>query len=164
MRMLRLLLICAVVAATLVAAALLAATGAFLAAFEQSGERVPGVLAVLAAAAMLAAAFVLLRRSGARAAERKERAVAAIAGVAVALPLALLAAAAIAFAGSPFGSRTPAIDWAVFSAGVLFAGGAASALVLAWRRGAPPGPRRPEGAAPPAADYRWDGDVRVTRI
>lgn len=165
---------------SLLAFVLTAGSGLFLAGVEQSGERRLGV--VLAAAGVVAFGAVLLLVFAPPALFRRplNRALAVVATVLGLAPLAALAAAALFFVGSPFGSAIPRLDWALFVLGLVFALGAASVAALGYLRTtgrAPREPERPEGslyaplAAAPArsrddADrsaFEIDDDVRVRR-
>jgi hypothetical protein len=108
--------------------------GIVLAGMQDSGERGPGfAAAVVAALAFACAVAVVFAPRGAfRAGPR--RAVGIAATFVGALPAAALSCAAFIFAGLPFDSRMPVVDWSVFSAGLAFAAGAAALLALGYMR------------------------------
>jgi hypothetical protein len=119
---------------SLVAFLVVSGTGLFLLLVESSGERGSGALLALAGALAFAAALaVLLAREDALRGPGVQAAIAA-AAVLAALPVAALSWAALRFAGLPIGSRTPTLDWAVFSVGVVLALGAVSILLLGYLR------------------------------
>jgi hypothetical protein len=108
--------------------------GIVLAGMQNSGERGPGfaaaVVAAVAFACTLAVVFAPRETFGAG----PRRALGIAAAFIGALPAAALSCAAFLFAGLPFGSRMPAVDWSVFGAGVLFGLGAAATLTLGYLR------------------------------
>jgi hypothetical protein len=117
-------------------AALLVIAGGGLALYsiKNSGER--GMGALMALCTMLAFAAVMLlifARQGAFG-DGVRRAAAIAAAVIGAIPPAALAFAAIRFAGVPFGSPMPVVDWIVLLLGVFLAAGTVSILVLGHRR------------------------------
>ena len=137
---------------SVIAFLLFAGTGLFLAGVQQSGERGLGlalfVVAVVAFSAVVALAFAppgFFRRGAGP--------VMGIgAGIVGAMPPAGIAVAAFTFAGIPLGSALPALDWALFAAGAIFAIGTAAILLLAYGRLPRPGDRvsrQPRAASPP---------------
>lgn len=130
--------------------------GLLLLLIEGSGERGAGALLALAGAVTFAAAMVLIFAATDRFSGRSGRAVAVVAALLGVLPVAALSVAALRFSGFPLGSAVPLVDWPVFAAGLLFALGAVSILVMGiWRRSEAAVPRLQEGA-----DLREGPDLR----
>lgn len=165
---------------SLLAFVLTAGIGLFLAGVEQSGERGMGVVLIVAGLVAFSAVLLLVFAPPAFFRRPLNRALAVVATVLGLAPLAALAAAALYFVGSPFGSAIPRLDWALFILGLVFALGAASVGALGYLRTAgrePRDPERPEGSlyAPLAAASarsrddadrganEIDDDVRVRR-
>jgi hypothetical protein len=120
--------------ASLVAFAVFVGGGLFLLLVESSGERGTGALlalgGIIAFAATLALIFArddIIDRVG-------RSAGASVAAFVAVLPVAALAFGAFRFAGLPIGSSLPRLDWAVFAVGLLLGLGAASILLLGYRR------------------------------
>ena len=121
-------------ATSLLAFVVIAGTGLFLAAFEQSGARFPGLLMALGGAAAFAAALYVGLAAPARFHSRAAQALAAAATFLAVIPPTALACAALVFAGLPLGSAMPALDWTFFAAGLGFAFGAAAMAALGYLR------------------------------
>jgi hypothetical protein len=146
-----------------------------------SGERLAGaflaLLGCLAFGALLLLVFArtdFFHRSGGVAAV-------VIATLLAVVPVAGLAGGALVFAGVPFGSAVPLLDWGAFAAGIGFAIGALAIVVLGWSRLWRP---RQDVAVPQPVEHRparlqlqdafehrrasiranRDDDVRVTRV
>jgi hypothetical protein len=149
--------VCAFVSA-LMAFVVIGGGGIALAGLQGSGERMPGAAVAVVAGLALGCAMALVFaprgafRSGAR------RALGITSAFVGALPAAALSCAAFIFAGVPWGSRMPIVDWAVFAAGIAFALGALSIVVLGYLRVATPehvGNFHSTGN---------DDEVRITRV
>ena len=112
----------------------IAGGGLALLAIQNSGERGTGALLAIGCAVAFAAllALVVAKRGAFGGGIWKAAAI----GLAVmaAIPPAVLAYAAIRFAGFPMGSRMPLVDWSVFGVGLLFGLGVVSILALGHRR------------------------------
>jgi hypothetical protein len=120
--------------ASLASLIVIAGGGATLLAIENSGERSAGALLALggliafAAVATLAFAKTGAFASGAR------RALAIAAAIIGAVPVAALAFVLIRFAGLPFGSVMPMVDWTALAIGISLAVGMLAILALGHRR------------------------------
>ncbi len=108
--------------------------GAALLVVQNSGERATGALLAFCGAVAFASVLVLLFAPEASFREQTWRAGAVAAAIIGAMPVGGLAAAAFRFAGFPFRSAMPSVDWSIFLAGVALALGALSILALGYRR------------------------------
>jgi hypothetical protein len=116
-----------------------------------SGERLAGVLLALLGCLAFGALLLLVfaradffRRSGGVAAV-------VIATLLATVPIAGLAGGALVFAGVPFGSAVPLLDWGAFGAGIGFAVGAVAIVALGWSRVAG---RRADPTVPQPVEHR----------
>jgi hypothetical protein len=124
----------------------LAGIGLTLLLVPNSGEQGAGALLTFGSTIAFAAALILLFAPDA---VRKfgGGTLAIGLGTLAALPVAMLALAALGFAGVPWGGRSASLDWGSFLAGLALALGAASLLLLAYRRsGEASGAARPRGS------------------
>jgi hypothetical protein len=112
----------------------IAGGGLTLLAIDVSGERGMGALLALGGIIAFAAAMALIFAGEGVFGGGVWRGVAIAAAIVGALPAAGIAFFAIRFAGLPFGSRMPVVDWSVLLVGILFALGAVSILALGHRR------------------------------
>jgi len=146
---------------------------------QSSGERGAGAFLTLAGTVGFAAILGLLFAPDA--VRRLAGAPLAIGlGILAALPVAALALAALGFAGIPWGGRTAVLDWMSFLAGLALALGAASLLLLGYRRSKESRPTRSANASGRTAGQQLrsalehdrdiymqpgtDEDVRVKRL
>jgi hypothetical protein len=159
---------------------MLTGTGLFLLLVQNSGERLAGLLLALVGIAALVStlALVFSDRSFGRGGNRWSGAL-AIVGACV--PIAVLGACALAFSRLPLGSRIPAFDWSIFTAGILLLAGAMAVVYLGLQRMARPAPPR-QAALPEQIRHAQlhlravldpdegreldfdDEDIRVTRV
>lgn len=116
--------------------------GLTLLAIENSGERGVGALLALCGAVAFAAVMVLVVAKEGAFGEGVWRAAAIAAAIVGAMPVAALAYTAIRFAGIPFGSSIPLIDWSALATGLLLGLGVIAILALGHRRSQ-------EGTLPP---------------
>jgi hypothetical protein len=130
--------------ASLVAFLVVAGTGIFLLAVENSGERLAGAVLALAATLAFAAAAALVFAPRSTFRPRRGRALAAVLTLLAVAPVAVLAFLAFRFAGVPLDSAVPLLDWGVFGLAVLFACGAGAIVFLGSDR-----LRRPRREPPP---------------
>jgi hypothetical protein len=112
----------------------IAGGGLTLLAIEVSGERGMGALLALCSIVAFAAVMALIFARDGVFGGGIWRGVAIAAAIVGALPAAGIAFFAIRFAGLPFGSRMPVVDWSVLLVGILFGLGAISILALGHRR------------------------------
>jgi hypothetical protein len=117
--------------ASLIAAA---GSGLTLLAIEVSGERGMGALLALCSFIAFAAVMALIFAREGAFGEGIWKAAAIAAAIVGAIPPAGIAFVAIRFAGLPFGSRMPLVDWTVLLIGILFGLGSISILALGHRR------------------------------
>jgi hypothetical protein len=112
----------------------IAGGGLTLFAISVSGERGTGALLALCGFIAFAAVMALVFAREGTFGSGIWRGVAILAAIAGAVPPAAIAFAAIRFAGLPFGSRMPFVDWVVLFVGILFALGVVAILALGHRR------------------------------
>lgn len=120
--------------ASLVSLIVIAGGGAALLAIENSGERGAGALLALGGAIAFAAVATLVFAKGGTFATGARRVAAIAAAIVGAIPVAALAFVLIRFAGLPFESVMPLIDWAALALGVLLSLGVLAILALGHRR------------------------------
>lgn len=120
--------------ASLVSLIVIAGGGAALLAIENSGERGVGALLALGGAIAFAAVAALVFAKKGTFATGAWRPVAIAAAIVGAMPVAGLAFVLIRFAGLPFDSVVPLIDWAAIALGLLLALGTIMILALGHRR------------------------------
>jgi hypothetical protein len=120
--------------ASLVSVIVIAGGGAALLAIENSGERGAGALLALGGAVAFAAVAGLTFAKKGTFAPGARRVLAIAAAIVGAIPVAVLAFVLIRFAGLPFDSVMPIIDWAAFAMGVALAVGVLAILALGHRR------------------------------
>jgi hypothetical protein len=108
--------------------------GAALLVISNSGEQGTGALLALCAAIAFVSVMVLLFAREARFREATWRAGAIAGAIVGAMPVAALAAAAFRFAGVPFRSAMPLVDWSIFLLGLVLALSALAILALGYRR------------------------------
>ena len=108
--------------------------GLALLAIEVSGERGMGALLALGGIVAFAAVVALIFAREGAFGWGVWKGVAIVAAVVGAIPPAGIAFFAIRFAGLPFGSRMPAVDWTVLMVRILFGLGAIAILALGHRR------------------------------
>ena len=120
--------------ASLVSLVVIAGGGAALLAIENSGERGAGALLALGGAVAFAAVVALVFAKKGTFASGARRAAAIAAAIIGAIPVGGLAFVLIRFAGVPFNSVMPLIDWAAFAFGVALAAGVLAILALGHRR------------------------------
>jgi hypothetical protein len=127
---------------SLAALAVIAGGGLTLLAVENSGERVTGALLAFGSFVAFAAVMALLFLREGTFAEGGWQALAIAAAIVGTLPVAVLAYTAIRFAGVPFDSPVPLLDWTVLALGALLGLGVIAILALGHHR-------TQEAAAPP---------------
>lgn len=117
-------------------AALLVVTGGGLAlvVIQNSGERGMGALLALGGVIAFAAVMALIFAEEGMFGEGARRAYAIGLAIIGALPVAALAFMAIRFAGMPFRSAMPLLDWSVLGAGLLLGLGVLAILAIGHRR------------------------------
>jgi hypothetical protein len=142
-------------AASVLACLALLAAGIFLAGISQLGERGAGLLILAGTIVAMVAAGYVLFAPPAFFSGRARRPLAIIAAFLACAPAAVLALIAFLFVGIPYGSTSPALDWSVFTAGIVFALGAICILLSGYWRVV---------ERPPAGRIEWDEDVKVRRI
>jgi hypothetical protein len=120
--------------ASLVSLLVIAGGGAALLAIENSGERGVGALLALGGLVAFAAVGTLVFAKRGTVASGLRRALAIAAAIVGAIPVAVLAFVLIRFAGLPFNSVVPMIDWAALALGVAMAFGVLAILALGHRR------------------------------
>ena len=120
--------------ASLVSLIVIAGGGTALLAIENSGERGAGALLALGGLVAFAAVATLVFAKKGTFASGLRRALAIAAAIVGAIPVAVLAFVLIRFAGLPFDSVVPMIDWAAFAVGVGLGLGVLAILALGHRR------------------------------
>lgn len=163
----RIAIVCAAFASSLLAFIAMLGTGLFLAAVEQSGARGAGLLLGLAGIIAFGSALFLILAPAAYFRDPRRKTIGMAATLAAAMPVAVFGWAAFLFSGLPIASRSPLIDWMAFGSGVVLALGAMCILALGFLRvrGRPEARPPPPGARlPPEDPYDMDDDVKVTRV
>jgi MFS family permease len=128
----------------------LGGVGATMLVVPSSGEQGTGALLGFCGAIAFVSVMVLVFASEARFREATWRAGAIAAAIIGAMPVAGLAAAAFRFAGLPFRSAMPSVDWSIFLGGVFFVLGALAILALGYRRARTEAEDEAEGEGEPA--------------
>jgi hypothetical protein len=119
---------------SLVSLMIVAGGGVALLTIENSGERVSGALMALGGAVAFAAVAALAFAKRGAFASGARRALAIVAAIIGAIPVAALAFVLIRFAGLPFDSVMPMVDWTSLALGVLMGLGVLAILALGHRR------------------------------
>jgi hypothetical protein len=119
---------------SLAALILIAGGGLALLAIRVSGERGMGALLALCSGIAFAAVMALLFARLGSLGEGWRKAAAIAAAIVGAAPPAVITFLALRFAGNPFGSRVPLLEWSVLGIGIFFGLGALSILALGHRR------------------------------
>lgn len=120
--------------ASLLSLIAIAGGGATLLAIENSGERGAGALLALGGAVAFAAVMALVFAKKGAFRSGVWPAVAIAAAIIGAIPVSVLAYTLIRFAGLPFGSTIPVVDWAALGLGALLSLGVLAILALGHRR------------------------------
>lgn len=120
--------------ASLAAAIVIAGGGLALLLIENSGERGSGALLALCGSLAFVLAVILAVAPEGSFAGRVRGPAAIGAGILAALPVGILAFAAIRFARLPIGSPVPMLDWPILAAGLALGAGAVAILALGYRR------------------------------
>jgi hypothetical protein len=130
--------------ASLISLIVIGGSGTALLAIVNSGERGNGALLALGGLVAFAAVsgLVFARKGSFASAPRRTLAIAA--AVIGATPVAGLAFVLIRFAGLPFDSVMPIIDWSALAIGIAMAVGALAILALGHRRSIEAGLAEPE--------------------
>jgi hypothetical protein len=158
-------------AAGAVAFLAMTAAGMFMAGIAQSGTRSAGLLLILGGLVSIGALLFLIFAPPRYFKGASRRMIGAAAAAIAFVPVAAIAVGAIAFAGVPFGSRTPSLDWSVFAVGVGLAAGAIAIVALAYLRLKTSRETVPSsvmhtapGHAAPDARYEVHDDIRIKRV
>jgi hypothetical protein len=130
--------------ASLISLIIIAGGGGALLAIENSGERGAGALLALAGLVASAAVVLLVFARKGTFASGPRRALAIAAAIVGVVPVAGLAFVLIRFAGVPFGSAVPILDWGALALGVAMAAGVLAILALGHRRSLEGGIAQPE--------------------
>jgi hypothetical protein len=130
--------------ASLISLIVIAGGGAALLAIKNSGERGSGALLALGGLVAFAAVAVLVFAKKGSFAGLPRRALAIVAAVVGAIPVAVLAFLLIRFAGLPFDSVMPMVDWGVLVLGLVMAFGVLAILAVGHRRSLEAGIAEPE--------------------
>jgi hypothetical protein len=155
--------------------------GLFLLVVDASGEKATGAFFAAAGVVAFLATLALVFAKDAVFDGARGTVVAVIAALLALLPVAVLALAALRFAGLPLGTAMPLLDWSVFAAGAMLSLGALSILALGFQRFAGKSTRtaaregmsrdgdkrprrRPRSAARSAEQLDGDENVRVTHV
>jgi hypothetical protein len=120
--------------ASLISVIVIAGGGAALLAIQNSGERGSGALLALGGAVAFAAVAALVFAKKGTFASGARRVLAIAAAVIGAIPVAVLAFVLIRFAGLPYDSVMPMIDWGALGLGVVMSLGMLAILALGHRR------------------------------